>query len=104
MPRPPGTPRTGGRKVGTPNKRTQNLQEKLHKLDGDPIEGMAEIAKPAITEGSLALAGQMYKELAQYLYPKRKAVEVTNDLDDAPVAEVTFHVVNARNPERKRRL
>ena len=69
----------GGRKKGTPNKATQTVIEKLEKLDCDPIEGMAEIAIQAMKEGDLPLAGQMYKELAQYVAPKRKAMEITGD-------------------------
>ena len=45
-------------------------------MDCDPIEGMAKIATTAMAEGNLALAGQMYKELAQYVAPKRKSVEI----------------------------
>lgn len=39
--------KTGGRQKGTPNKRTQEIQEKLEKLGCDPIEGLARIAKQA---------------------------------------------------------
>jgi len=69
-----------GRKKGTPNKRTQDIIERLNALNCDPIEGMAKIAGIAMKEGKkqdLALAGQMYKELAQYVAPKRKAIELT---------------------------
>jgi hypothetical protein len=73
------SPRTkaGGRVKGTPNKRTQDVIERLNELGCDPIEGMAKIAAQAMTEGELMLAGQMYKELAQYVAPKRKAIEMT---------------------------
>ncbi len=73
MPRP----KTGGRKKGTPNKANQDIQAKLLELGCDPIEGMAIIAGRSMEEGELQLAGQMYKELAQYVAPKRKALEVT---------------------------
>lgn len=69
--------RLGGRSKGTPNKRTQDVIERLKELDCDPIQGMAIIAKRAMDEDDLQLAGQMYKELAQYVAPKRKAVEMT---------------------------
>lgn len=67
--------KTGGRKKGTPNKRTQDVIERLEALGCDPIEGMAKIAmdKKEPTE----LRAQMFKELAQYVAPKRKAVERT---------------------------
>ena len=70
-------PKTGGRSKGTPNKRTKDVIERLRELECDPIEGMAKIAQQAMNDDDLQLAGQMYKELAQYVAPKRKAVEMT---------------------------
>lgn len=69
--------KTGGRAKGTPNKKTQDVIDKLEELNCDPIEGMARIALEAHDNGDLPLAGNMYKELAQYVAPKRKAIEHT---------------------------
>jgi hypothetical protein len=69
--------KTGGRSKGTPNKRTQDVIDKLDSLDCDPIEGMARIAQQAEADGDKNLAAQMYKELAPYVAPKRKAIETT---------------------------
>lgn len=66
--------KTGGRVAGTPNRQTKEIGEILESLDCDPIQGMAEIAMSA--QASLELRGRMYAELAQYVYPKRKAVAV----------------------------
>lgn len=66
--------KTGGRKRGTPNKKTLDAAERLAALGCDPLEGMARIAMSEDAE--LPLRGRMYIELAQYLYPKRKAVDV----------------------------
>ena len=113
--------KTGGRKAGAPNKKSQEVIDKLEGLGCDPIEGMARIALQAekdatdsfksmidgvsesIAEGSedieslldsifskhvkerrehLMLAGGMYKELAQYVAPKRKAIEMTGPNGD----------------------
>jgi len=71
--------RRGGRKKGTPNKKSQDVQAMLDKMGCNPLEGMAQIAQEALEEGDRTLAGQMYKELAQYVAPKRKAVEMTGD-------------------------
>ena len=68
-----GSPKTGGRKPGIPNRRTAEIAEKLAALGCDPIEGMARIA--ANPDASLELRGRMYAELAQYVAPKRKAIE-----------------------------
>lgn len=72
--------KTGGRKAGVPNKRTQELAERLEILGCDPIEGMAQIAMDA--KNPPELRGRMYAELAAYLFPKRKATEVK--IDDGP--------------------
>lgn len=67
--------KTGGRQKGTPNKSTLEVQAKLAELDCDPLQGMAILA--ADSRNTPELRGRMYAELAQYLYPKRKATEVT---------------------------
>ena len=63
-----------GRPSGAKNKRSAEIEEKLTALGCDPIEGMATIA--ADPTASLELKLQAFKELAQYVAPKRKAVEM----------------------------
>ena len=67
--------RRGGRKAGTPNRRTVELAERLQQLGCDPIEGMARLAMNE--ELSPELRGRMYAELAQYVFPKRRAAELS---------------------------
>ncbi len=63
-----------GRPMGSKNKLTLAVTDRLEALGCDPIEGMAMIA---MDEGAeLSIRAQMYKELAQYVAPKRKAVEM----------------------------
>src|SRR5207249_4072903 len=69
--------KTGGRKAGTPNKKTREVAELLRSLNCDPIRGMAEIAMNE--QNSPDLRGRMYSDLAQYVYPKRKAVQLSSD-------------------------
>ena len=71
--RRPGTPKTGGRSKGTPNKATQDVRDKLAALGCDPIEGMARIAMDEANPPELR--GKMFAELAGYIAPKRKAIE-----------------------------
>ena len=66
--------KSGGRAKGTPNKRTAEVAELLYALDCDPVEGMARIAMNEAHAPELR--GRMYAELAGYLFPKRKALEV----------------------------
>jgi hypothetical protein len=62
-----------GRPKGALNKRTVEVIEKLAALDCDPIAGMALIAMDE--KNPVELRGRMYSELAQYVAPKRKAME-----------------------------
>ena len=73
--RPVGQPKTGGRKKGTPNKATLAAAEKLEALGCDPLEGMARIAMDK--KNSPELRGRMFSELAQYVYPKRRPVDIS---------------------------
>lgn len=77
--RPRGSPKTpgSGRKKGAPNKRTVELQAKLAALGCDPIAGMAKIAMGK--KNTPELRGRMFAELAAYLFPKRKAVEISGE-------------------------
>ncbi len=119
--------KTGGRKAGTKNKRTEEVDARLKALGCDPIEGMARIALGdvpcmdcsqtgyvtvaqfisklkiapfgkykddpeliasdmiycAVCGGTgidtvdIRLRSDMFKELAQYVAPKRKAIELS---------------------------
>jgi len=85
-----------GRKKGTPNKRTtkaaKTIQETIDRIGCDPLEAMLEIAIQAKNEGDLSLSLSAYKELAQYVAPKRKAVEVSGDVDN-PLAVTNIELV-----------
>lgn len=76
-PVPAKRPKQGGRKAGTPNKRTVEVQEKLARLKCDPIAGMARLAMDK--KNPPELRGRMFAELAQYIAPKRKALEHSAD-------------------------
>lgn len=89
--------KTGGRKKGTLNRKNADIQAKLDALDYDPIESMVRLAIQAENEGDLQLAGGMAKELAQYVAPKRKAIEVSG-LDGGAIKtdnKYTIEFVNA---------
>ncbi len=74
--------RRGGRCKGTPNRKTQAVIDRLDALGCDPIEGMAKIAMDEKVE--MSIWAQMYKELAQYVASKRKAIEVSGE-ETAPI-------------------
>ena len=79
--RPAGTPKTGGRKKGTPNKdKDQALELILSTGCKHPLVGLAEIARDLHESGELEEAGKAYKELAQYVAAKRKAIEHSGEV------------------------
>lgn len=71
--------KTGGRTKGTPNKKTTDVQQLLENLNCNPIEGMARIAENIEIDISIRL--NAYKEIAQYMFPKRRAVDLNASID-----------------------
>ena len=84
--------RRGGRKKGTPNKKTACIQAKLDKHGCDPIEEMAKLAMHAVKMDDMQIAVPLLKELAQYVAPKRKAVELSGDSEN-PLAISNIELV-----------
>ena len=84
-----GDPKTGGRTKGTPNKVTTDVRDRLAALGCDPIEGMARIAMNR--RNPVELRSRMFAELAQYVAPKRRALE---NPDGTPLqsAAIAFYV------------
>ena len=82
MSRPLGLPKTGGRVRGTPNRKSADLLRRLKRMGCDPIEGLARIALDPEIRPELRV--RCFAELAQYVYPKRKAVEA----DSHPVNDL----------------
>jgi hypothetical protein len=71
----PGKPKTGGRSKGTPNKKTLGLAEILESQGVEPVSELLKLM-PNLTPKEQA---DVYKDLMAYLYPKRKAMEVSAD-------------------------
>ena len=73
---PKGLPKTGGRLFGTSNKKTELVAKKLAKLGCDPIDCLALIALDPETKVEIKV--RCFSELARYVYPKRKAVDIAS--------------------------
>lgn len=84
--------KTGGRQKGTPNKNKQALLEAIQDRfpEYHPVLAMAEIANDE--KADPAMRFQAHKEVAQYIEPKRKAVETTMTLE----GEIGVRKVNVR--------
>lgn len=74
----PTTPKPknkGGRPKGSLSKQTREVRDKLAELGCDPFEGLAKIALDM--NNSPELRARVLTELATYIAPKRKAIEVS---------------------------
>ena len=69
----------GGRKKGTKNRRTLEAEEIFKQTNFNPLRRMIEMVKnPETSEGNRTM---LLRELSQYAYPKRKAVEHSGGLE-----------------------
>ena len=93
--------KTGGRAAGTPNKKTSLVERLLEDLKCDPIGIMAEIATNPRTPTKFRFLAA--RELAGYVYPKRKAIEVTAQPNGKPIS-VEPHRSEPLNRQRQQQL
>lgn len=66
--------KTGGRKAGTPNKNTMDLFAKCEAMGIDVFEEMLKVIHDSDTKPQRR--DWMLDRVSQYLYPKRKQIEV----------------------------
>jgi hypothetical protein len=85
MSRRSGLPKTGGRLAGTPNKKTLMLQEVLESKGVNPAERLCELL-PRLQPKEQS---QVLLELLGYLYPRRKAVEISQPNDEPLFTSIT---------------
>ena len=79
--RPKGLPKTGGRKKGVQNQMQRELSELLHEsFPGyDPVHAMAAIANDERNDLTIRL--QASKEVARYVRPALRSLEVKGNAD-----------------------
>lgn len=75
--------KTGGRQKGTPNKKTKTIKELLEQdfLGFNPVRELITLYKKDIETAQKIV---ILKELANYVYPKRRAIDC-NFLDKEPI-------------------
>ena len=83
--RKPGGPKTGARKPGTPNKKTQTLIEKCEARGLDLFDAFLELIQDENADPSLRF--NALKEAAQYVFPKRKAIEHSGEINQKLIEE-----------------
>jgi predicted metallopeptidase len=75
MPRVPGTSKTGGRKKGTPNKRSRTFQDYLESINFYVPEKIIEKIEALSDEDQVKYLFRML----EYIYPKRKSIDLQAD-------------------------
>lgn len=91
MGRPKGTPKTGGRVAGTPNRVTQEFRETVTRLLEDNAENVAEwLSRVAADDPDKAL--QRLAQLAEFAAPKLSRSEIKAEVDNkgAPTINLTL--------------
>lgn len=78
MPAPKGHKKWGGRQKGTPNKSTDELFQVCQKHNCNVFEGMVIIAVETHDPGKKF---DRLARIAEYLYPKRKAIEHSGEVE-----------------------
>lgn len=98
MPKQMGSPKTGGRRSGTPNKKSVAMAEILESCGLDPVKKLVNEILPALEPEGQA---KVLLELTTYLYPKRKAIEVSGPSGaNIPVShKVDFSAIAKENPD-----
>jgi len=89
--------KTGGRKQGTKNKASASVQDRLKVLKCDPIEQLVIIAREAQANDDIQLAVAVYKDLAAYVAPKLKSIELVASV--APPEQLEVIITRAERPK-----
>jgi len=85
MPKSKGLPKTGGRKKGTPNKKTSEVVKAVKAGGVTPLDYMLDVmrkpipseAEPAVKVAMIGLRFEAAKAAAPYVHPKLAAIEHT---------------------------
>lgn len=91
--------KTGGRLPGTPNKKSLEIRELIAQRypDYHPVLALAEIAQDTSNEVSLRL--QANKEVAKYVCPQLKSIEIKEHQEETRIV-----VVRVGDEETKRSI
>lgn len=92
--------KTGGRLPGSPNKKSLEIKELVAQRypDYHPVLALAEIATDLTNEVTIRL--QANKEVAKYVCPQLKAIEIKDNRDE----ETRIIVVRVNDEETKRNI
>lgn len=78
----PGHSKLGGRQKGSLNRQTRYLIEELNNNNVNPIKLLLEEVYPLLDSNKQA---DVLLNLLQYIYPKRKAIDIQYQSEDPPM-------------------
>jgi len=81
--------RRGGRQAGAKNRRTTDLVQQLEELGLNPVAELVAASNRARDEGDLVNWIGANKALLPYLYPRRKAIDITSNAGPMTLQVVT---------------
>ena len=84
-------PEGSGRKKGTPNRLNMGVSEALEEKGIDCVDELLKIAQNS-DKDDIKMA--VYKELLKYIYPQRKAVEMSGELAGGYVVNINNEAVD----------
>ncbi len=94
MGKPKGYAKTGGRKAGTPNRANSAQVERIQQLcetyEIDPLDALLKLASDSSIDINLRVS--ILKEVAQYIYPKRKSIEIAADLEINTAPQIQIYL------------
>ena len=97
MARPLGYPKTGGRVLGTPNKRTVHLIDQLEKRNFDVVEEILML----LPELDASKRADLLVSLLPYIYAKKRAVEVPPERQSQVKVHITLPANGYETPGTK---
>lgn len=93
-----GHRKIGGRKKGTPNKKTLiKAEEILLNFNVNPIERLIELAESSITSVDQKI--NCYKEITRYTYPRLKAQDINIEHNHDLFESVKINVVSSNKKD-----
>lgn len=89
-----GAPKTGGRRAGIPNKKTQLLQDKVVKAGLSPLEFLIQVMND--TEQTHHLRVDAAKAAAPYVHSRLAQIQVTGDPEQPLEHHITIDTFTRR--------
>ena len=85
--------KTGGRKVGTPNKATQRVRDAIAVFAEGNVDRL-QVWLDQVAEKNPAKAADIYMRMLEYHTPKMRSVEHSGDPDNPLTHKIEYEIVD----------